>query len=66
MARKILNRKELREENDEAERTAITNLESRGEEAARQAQEPCQGGQGSPFEGVLGRLQSVLATNRRV
>ena len=58
MARKILNRKELREENDTAEREAAPSRRRR-EEAARKTQNPQQGGQRSAAKGLLGRLQPI-------
>ena len=64
MARKILNRKELRVEAEAAEGEG-------GEAKAAVKKAPVkrkslQSGQGSPPEGVLGRLQPVATTHRAV
>lgn len=64
MARKILNRKELREENDTAERTgAVPKAAVKKPPAKRKSRESRQR---SPSESLLGRLQSVAATHRSV
>ena len=77
MAGKPLNRKQLRVENDAAERAEAQEEGEKGEKPVKKAKTPegtegpksarpnararAQGGQGSPTEGLLGRFQPDLA-----
>ena len=54
MARKLVNRKELRKENDAAEAA-----EGKPVKKSPASEKPCQGRQGSAPQSFLGRLQSV-------
>ncbi len=66
MARKVLNRKELREANDAAE--ADEAKAPKKEKAAKKptAKEPCQNRQGSPPQGVLGCPEPIAEARRPI
>ena len=64
MARKILNRKELREENDVAEKAEAVPKPAVKKAPAKRKRR--QGRQRGPPEGLLGRIQPVFAANLTV